>query len=253
MKKKITACLMAAVLTAGAGLPVYAEDFKSDKSWSVTFNGESMESSYTAAEMAAEVYRLLPGDSMEITLLTKNVSDTQADWYMTNEVLQTLEDSQSSAEGGAYTYDLVYTGPDGSETVLYSSDTVGGENASGGEGLHQATGSLENYFYLGRLAAGENGQVRLKVALDGETQGNGYQDTLAKLQMNFAVEKVGKETQEDGGGGHTVTTPPPTGDPTKLLGMSALALASGILLLALGIGSIRSRDEEDETEKGKEI
>lgn len=35
----------------------------------------------------------------------------------------------------------------------------------------------------------------MTVALDGETQGNGYQDTLAKLQMNFAVEKVEKAVE----------------------------------------------------------
>ena len=32
------------------------------------------------------------------------------------------------------------------------------------------------------------GIITLEVALDGETQGNSYQDTLADLQMNFAVE-----------------------------------------------------------------
>ena len=42
--------------------------------------------------------------------------------------------------------------------------------------------------------------VTLKVVLDGETQGNTYQNTLASLQMNFAVEKTGTVPGPDGGG-----------------------------------------------------
>lgn len=46
---------------------------------------------------------------------------------MTNEVIQTLEDAQSSAEGGAYEYKLTYVGSDNAEKVLYDSSTVGGK------------------------------------------------------------------------------------------------------------------------------
>ena len=41
---------------------------------------------------------------------------------MTNQVLQSLEDSQSVASGGAYSYILSFTAPDGSNRILYSSE-----------------------------------------------------------------------------------------------------------------------------------
>ena len=43
-------------------------------------------------------------------------------------------------------------------------------------------------FNIKTLEPGESGSVKLLVGLDGESQGNVYQDTLAKLMMNFAVE-----------------------------------------------------------------
>ena len=36
--------------------------------------------------------------------------------------------------------------------------------------------------------------LHLTVGVEGETQGNGYQLTLAKLRMNFATEKVAQDT-----------------------------------------------------------
>ena len=47
---------------------------------------------------------------------------------------------------------------------------------------------MTTFFYLKTLEPGESGNVKLLVGLDGESQGNVYQDTLAKLMMNFAVE-----------------------------------------------------------------
>ncbi|GFI58845.1 hypothetical protein IMSAG025_02309 [Muribaculaceae bacterium] len=105
--------------------------------------------------------------------------------------------------------------------------------------------------------------VTLKVVLDGETQGNTYQNTLASLQMNFAVEKTGTVPGPDGGGpeggkpdgsggedtpgapgGNTPRTSGPgaytlhsvrTGDPSHMLLWSAIALASGAALFVLAV------------------
>ena len=74
----------------------------------------------------------------------------------------------------------------GKETVLYDSDTVGGEDKkSGEEGLHQATNSMEDYFYLDRLDKNETGTVELEVGLEGETQGNAYQKYTCKITVKF--------------------------------------------------------------------
>lgn len=97
--------------------------------------------------------------------------------------------------------------------------------------------------------------VTLKVVLDGETQGNTYQNTLASLQMNFAVEKAGipdnpggsgKPDTPDSPGGSGGGNPPrtsgsgaytlhsvKTGDPSNMLLWSAIALGSGAALFAL--------------------
>lgn len=250
MKRKILSLVMAAVMTVGMGAEaVSAEELQGKEGWQVTFNGESLDSSFDSSDMTQEIYGILPGDSIELEVGIGNSGDSVTDWYMTNEVLQSLEDTKSVAEGGAYTYELTYIGPDGQEQVLYSSETVGGESGSEAEGLHQASESLEDYFYLGRLENDEKGSVRLRVALDGETQGNDYQDTLARLQMNFAAEEVEANVVEEKGEDNVinkvvkkvVTTAPKTGDPTQVIGYCAAALAAGIVLLILAAATMKKR------------
>lgn len=250
MKRKILSLVMAAVMTVGMGTAaVSAEELQGKTDWQVSFDGEGLDSNFDSSQMTQEIYGLLPGDSIELEVGIGNSTDSVTDWYMTNEVLQSLEDSQSVAEGGAYTYELTYVDADGQEQVIYSSETVGGESDAADEGLHQATNSLEDYFYLGRLENEEKGSVHLRVALDGETQGNDYQDTLARLQMNFAVEEVEAKTVEKKGDDNVinkvvkkvVTTAPKTGDPTQMLTFCAAALVSGIVLLILAVASMKKR------------
>ena len=124
---------------------------------------------------------------------------------------------------------------------------------------------MDEYFYLDRLDTEKSGTVHLTVCLEGETQGNNYQNTLARLQMNFAVEEVepsvltekekdkivkktvtGKTTTVS----KTVVRNPKTGDTTNLLLFSAAALVSGIVLLILGILSVKKHGKN---EKGESI
>lgn len=246
MGKKILCLVMAAFMTVGTSMTVCGENIQGNENWTVEFDGKNMNSSFNAFDMNAAVYKLLPGDSMELQVGIKNVSDEKTDWYMTNEILQSLEESQSAAEGGAYTYRLTYVNHKNEETVLYSSDKVGGESTgTTGEGLEQATSAMGDYFYLDRLDAGETGKVHLTVALDGETQGNGYQDTLAKLQMNFAVEKVTAEVTYKPGEPVKITetkkiikSGPKTGDSTNIIAVCAVAFVSGLILLFFGIRAV---------------
>lgn len=253
MKKRILCLVMAAVMTAGTAVPAFAEQIQSSKNWLVDFDGSRMNSNFSSSEASSEVYGLLPGDSIELQVGVKNSGEKDTDWYLKNTILQTLEDG-SNAAGGAYTYNLSFVDPDHETTVLYSSETVGGEGSGpAGEGLHQATDSLEDaYVYLGRLSQGETGSVHLTVALDGETQGNSYQDTLAKLQMDFAVENVTSNVEYKTGETTTITrrernvirTSPKTGDTTNILAFCAVALVSGLALLAAGIRLIRKNRGE---------
>ena len=228
MKKRILCLVMAAFMVVGSSMPAHAEDYVGGDNWAVTFTGDEMQSNFTSAEMTEEVLNIQPGDSITVKVSLKNTYKDKTDWYMTNEVLKTLEDSVSVAEGGAYTYILTYQNASGQETVLYSSEVVGGEEDTSkeGEGLHQATNALEDYFYLDRLESGQTGVVQLYVQLEGETQGNDYQDTLARLQMNFAVEKI-KERE--------VVKVVETGDTTPLILFSCLTLVSGVVLLIMAM------------------
>lgn len=227
---------MMAMMVVGTGMTAKAEDFKGSQNWLADFTGDKIESNFTSAEMADEILQILPGDTITLEVSIKNSSEDKTDWYMTNEVLETLEESKDSAEGGAYTYILTYKGTDGTETVLYSSETVGGEGsgAEGLEGLHQATDSLEDYFFLERLDKGAQGTVTLFVELDGETQGNDYQSTLARLKMNFAVEEVTART---------VTIQ--TGDASNIMLYAGIALASGIVLFVIAFINAKRRSEEE--------
>lgn len=147
---------------------------------------------------------------------------------------------------------MKYHDPAGTETTLYDSETVGGEVKDGDEeGLHEADQSLDSYFYLDRIKHGEKAYISLYVKLDGETQGNDYQDTLAKLQMNFAVEKVKDGTIEK----HIVEKKEKeivtytrgmvkTGDNSNVVVFSVVTLVSGLALLVIAFVTMKRRRQE---------
>jgi len=88
----------------------------------------------------------------------------------------------------------------------------------------------------------------LFVALEGETQGNDYQDTLAQLKMNFAVELV-KTTPVTPDAPEkepvkVVYTIVQTGDNSQVILFSVLALVSGIGLLFAALGMMKKRQDE---------
>lgn len=250
---------MAYALLAGmlfsASATVRAESHTAESN--VSFTGENtLAADYTSAEMNDAVYNLQPGDDITINLNLKNDNPSAANWYMTNEVLQALEETVgSSASGGAYEYELIYTGPDGSQEVLFTSDTVGGENSGSRVGLKAATSGLENYLYLDTIAPGQQGLITLRVALDGETEGNSYQNTLASLQMNFAVdtttvynETITEVVDEEGNpvpeNSSSRTEIVRTSDESNMLPFIIAAAVSGLLLLLLAILGMKERRKQ---------
>ena len=170
---------------------------------------------------------------------------------MTNKVLHSLEDrsKNSGIKGGAYTYLLTYTSPTGAVSTIFDSDTVGGEGVSAaGVGLHQATESLKDFFFLDTLDKGQTGRITLKIELDGETQGNDYQDTLADLQMNFAVMlRTAGEGGDDGGdegGDELKPRYVKTGDETNLKPFFFVAAGAAAVLIVLGVIGIADRKKK---------
>lgn len=240
MKKKILCLAMTVIMAAGVHTTAFAKDYQGADGWQVNFTGGKMESNFKSSDVT---------DELKVQL--KNSDSTDTDWYMTNEVIQTLEDAQSSAEGGAYEYKLTYIGSDNAEKVLYDSSTVGGEGSSkAGEGLKQIDSSTEEYFYLGRLASNNTGTVHLTVGVEGETQGNGYQLTLAKLRMNFAVEKVSAGKTITKNKIVKTTNTVKTGDTARILLFCLLALISGLILLAYGIYTL-NKNTKRRRQKGE--
>ena len=239
MRKKIIGLLLLMGLTVSIVTPAFAKTYTGNADWGVTFTSENkMESNFKTSNIDDVVRGMQPGDNAIITLKLQNKHSSTTDWYMTNKVIDSLEDGSSTASGGAYTYRLVYTDTKGNENVLFDSDTVGGDTISkAGEGLNEATNALQDYFYLDTLKTNEGGTIELEVALDGETQGNDYQDTLADLQMNFAVELTSAELDD-------TSAPVKTGDESNLGMYFAIAGVAGVILLIFAIVSMKRRKEQ---------
>lgn len=248
--KKLSACLLALLLAAVLAVPAQAKSYESS-GWYVTFTGDNrMDSNFNSATMNELYAGMQPGDTAVVTMQINNQNAAGTDWYMTNTVLRSLEES-SDAANGAYTYRLVYQGPNSSTpNVLYDNSSVGGEekSASGASGLKEATESLDEFFYLDTLGTGQQGTVTLTVGLDGETQGNSYQDTFAQLEMNFAVEVINTtpevitRTRRDENSGHR-TAIVYTGDRDMMPYIIAAAV-SGLLLLAYALYTVRARQQK---------
>lgn len=272
-KRRIIQFLLIFCLVMSAGTTVWAEQLNGSSEWKVEFTqAKEMVSNFTTKNFDDVLDHMQPGDSAEFSVMIQNSSDAVTDWYMTNQVLKSLEDASKTASGGAYSYMLTYTDSQGQVETLYNSETVGGENyASNLEGLHEATNALDSFFYLDTLEYGESSMVRLYVLLDGETQGNDYQDTLAQIQMNFAVElpavtenhtTVSRTVERQRGDRivtsrdnnvyvdrnatdstfmRTVQNIVKTGDITNLTLLLVCAGLLGILLLVIGILSVKLR------------
>lgn len=191
--KLIFSLVLAVCLTLGMTAAVFAESYDTgDRDWHVKFtNDKKMEQNFSTADFADTLKGFQPGDDATLQIRIENDYSKDTNWYMENKILKSLE-SMSNAEGGTYTYKLVYNEGMSDENVIFNSERVGGENSSAGKdkGLSQATKALGDWFYLDSLKPGETGMVRLKIAFDGESQTNNYQKTFAQIQMNFAAEEA---------------------------------------------------------------
>lgn len=253
MNKRILSLVLTLCLVIAFPMSVFAEDYQGSSGWNVTFDGSKMNSTFTSADISDAVYKLLPGDTISITINLKNLGTQATDWYMENTILKSFEDSQKSASGGAYGYYLQYINAAGTSRLIYSSENVGGEGttSSGDEGLKEVDSSLQNYLYLDNLASGASGSVNLKIKLDGETQGNGYQNTLAKLQLKFAVSPIvltPKVVTTNTTVTNTVykvqTLAVKTGDTSQpMLYISLAALAAGIIFLIAAVSVLRKKED----------
>ena len=272
--KRVISAIVGFVLTLSLPAMALADHIDGNAGWFVEYNSAGrLEDNYTQRSWADNISKLQPGDDITLTVEIRQSNDTPADWYMSNAVLKSLEDGD--AKGSAYGYTLSYEGPNNSRT-LYSSKSVGGEGSAAG--LADATNAMDDYFYLGTLAKGETGKVVLNVALDGETEGNAYFDTLARLSLKFAVEpnvnpenKTVTENQtvtdqktviEDqnvttgGGVNRTISgsrqSLSKTGDQTSMFPVFLAIAGVGIVCLALAIRNMRNKKSDNNEKEGDE-
>lgn len=256
--KRILSAIVGLVLVLCLPSVALADHIDGSTGWYVEYNsGGQVVDNYTQRSWADNISKLQPGDDITLTVEIRQSNDTPADWYLSNAVLKSLEDGDAS--GSAYGYKLSYEGPSNSRT-LYESQSVGGKGSA--DGLADATNAMDDYFYLGTLSKGQTAKVTLNVALDGETEGNAYFDTLARLSLKFAVEPivnpennyVNKTEEKQEVVNRTVPANrqnlAKTGDRTSMFPLYLLIAAVGIICLALAIRNMRNKKSEDNKEEG---
>ena len=175
-----------------------------------------------------------------------NGSSEETNWYLSNDVLKTLEEG-SDAEGGGYTYELVNDGVKEGHVVIFSSDAVAGtedyDPDTADTGLHDAANALgeEEWIFIDTLQPGQKGTTTLTVALDGESQPNSYQSTDGQLEVAYAVETVDNTVTYK-----HVSKIGHTGDDTNLLPMILTFLGALALLILAYLSWRKDRKDGDE-------
>ena len=246
MRKKLLCLLLAFLLLCSFSVFASAEALAGDVTF--TAGAKMVEENFNVDQV---FNALEPGDSATYTVYVHNQHPQTTRWYMSNEVLKSLEESAAAGKilGGAYSYKLTWAGPGGSQVIYDStSDNAEHVNFVGGDygfedriGLHEATDNLEEFFFLDTLNSGESGVVTLTVSLEGETQGNIYQNTAARIQMNFAVEL------KDAGGKTAVKT----GDENNLTPYYIGMVVAGLLFLYLALDALTDRMYKKPYTKGR--
>jgi hypothetical protein len=257
--------ILAAAFCLLMPVTIFADTLGNEQDWTVTYNGNGLSTNFDTSDASSMITDAMPGDTIQYVISTRNDKAGNTDWYLSNSVVQSLED-EGNASGGAYTYQLSYIASDKTETVLYNSKVGGDKATDGRSGLSKVNITTDgNYFYLERLSNGQSGKVVLNITLDGNTQSNDYKDKIARLQMNFAVEEainsvvtLNNTVTETAPGNIVymqntpkantdVLTGPKTGDAILPMILSILGIVVGILLVVIwGINSRNRKTAKEE-------
>ena len=247
MSKKLLAFLLNIMMLLSISVCAHADvpETQTGTHGRVTFTSSNrIDDSFLNNQLDSILSDLQPGDTTTYTIDVENKGGKTVDWYFANGILRTLEESVATAknQGGAYSYVLTYVTSGGSTRELYNSDDVGGEgseNISGGnlEGLKEVNSALgvrdqtdrtsDHWIFLETMQSGNTGHMYLRVSLDGESQGNSYQNTNAQLLMRFAAEVIPTRTIVKTGDEGTQLKP-------IYIGMAA----AGVLALGLAIDGV---------------
>ncbi|MBR2696663.1 MAG: LPXTG cell wall anchor domain-containing protein [Parasporobacterium sp.] len=240
--KKISSILLSVFLIICLAVPVIAEDYESTTKSEVVFTeNQKLESTFHNDQIDDMINEFMePGDTATFTINLRNDNKETADFWMDRRTIESLEvwGGNPLMTGGGYSYELSYVGP-GGERLLFSTMNIDGENFNHGVTPDIITKKIdrESYVYLDTYATGQGGQLILKISLDGESQGNDYQDTGANLAISFAVEIPQKDN------------PAKTGDTNRLLPYFIAMFAAGLVILAVAIFMVvkRKKDKKEGT------
>ena len=267
MKRKVLALILAVTMFAGMSITSFANgnatvSFTADKKleYSNVTPGEN-----GTVNLGSAFENVAPGETKSQTITLYNENERTADFYMSTEVLDSLEKGKDAAKGAGYDIKLT-----AGETVLYDS-TVGGYKGADGEETASATGidamnatlgkdldddKEADYILVATLPKGKTADVVLSIAFDGEamdnnSQGVDYSLTDGQIAFDFKVayeepsgEVIIREVSEDGEVTYIkkvvniIENAVPlgavaTGD-GAMLGLAVLVLATGACLVIFG-------------------
>lgn len=185
MKKKSGILGMLLALFLGLGTVSLAADAEP----TVTFDGKQIvHSNYDVTDFGDAFDNMLPSETRTQEILLKNADQRAIDFYMSAQVLKSLQEIGADNAFYHVSLDLVQNGistriyGDGQELV-----TVGGSN-NGARGLKELDDSLDTYYLLAVMKAGETAKLQLTVELDGESGDNVYMARDGKIQFDFRVQ-----------------------------------------------------------------
>ena len=235
--KRFITLLLTITMTLIMSQAAWADSFTADGG-TYTYNGSDIVQ--VRGNISEVVDGLEPGDTVTIEMTYTNNSNDTTDWYIRNDVLETLEETVANAKDGGYTYVLTNYGVSTGTVEIFNSDAVGGSSGPDGidQGLKGATDATGEFFHIDRLEKGQSGKTVLTVGLDPESQANAYENSTADIQLQYAVEipEAGKTVYKHVKGVKT-------GDQTRLL-VPAAVFVSGLMLLVLAAIS-RIKDRKD--------
>lgn len=185
MKKKLLNLVLALTLVVAGMTGIKSEAKAADDdlsySWNVTYDGKSFSSTYN--KDAAVIKNVMPGDTVTYSVKYINGTNEATEFYMNADVLKSLEEG-SKAEGGAYSFKIT-----NNDSVIFDSELVGGD-VKEAVGLNQVSGKQGAYFTLGTVDSGANGEVKVLITLDGNSQTNQYMASIANLEIKFGAESA---------------------------------------------------------------
>jgi len=271
MKRKVLALILAVTMFAGMSITSYANgnatvSFTADKKleYSNVTPGEN-----GTVNLGSAFENVAPGETKSQTITLFNENERTADFYMSTEVLDSLEKGKDAAKGAGY--DIILSiKHNAEETVLYDS-AVGGYKVTDSEETASATGidamnttlgkdanndKEADHILVATLPKGDTADVVLSIAFDGEAmdnnaQGVDYSLTDGQIAFDFKVayeepsgEVIIREVSEDGEVTYIkkvvniIENAVPlgavaTGD-GAMLGLAVLVLAAGACLVVFG-------------------